>query len=172
MGSTNFDARSLALNEEIGVGLLDRDIALQLKAAFERDLQSCREWTLEDWHAPADARPIVRRIRLPAARSTMSVTLVQSLKKNWRELADSPPGKRFRSRYERSATRSGGKRTLTLIAASLLIAAGVVLLVIPGPGSVLIVLGAALLAEASLSVARWLDWAELRIRKLLGRSRR
>jgi cardiolipin synthase len=49
VGSTNFDARSLALNEEIGVGLLDRTIALELKQAFERDLQFCREWKLEDW---------------------------------------------------------------------------------------------------------------------------
>jgi cardiolipin synthase len=49
VGSTNFDARSLALNEEIGVGLLDRAVALDLKQAFERDLQFCREWKLEDW---------------------------------------------------------------------------------------------------------------------------
>ena len=49
VGSTNFDARSLALNEEIGVGLLDRSIALELKQAFENDLRFCREWTLEDW---------------------------------------------------------------------------------------------------------------------------
>jgi cardiolipin synthase len=49
VGSTNFDARSLALNEEIGVGLLDRSIALELKQAFEHDLQCCREWKLEDW---------------------------------------------------------------------------------------------------------------------------
>jgi cardiolipin synthase len=50
VGSTNFDARSLALNEEIGVGLLDRDLARDLTQAFEHDLQSCREWTLEEWH--------------------------------------------------------------------------------------------------------------------------
>jgi cardiolipin synthase len=49
VGSTNFDARSLALNEEIGVGLLDRAIAHELRQAFERDLQFCREWKLEDW---------------------------------------------------------------------------------------------------------------------------
>jgi cardiolipin synthase A/B len=49
VGSTNFDARSLALNEEIGVGVLDRAIALELKEAFEQDLKCCREWKLEDW---------------------------------------------------------------------------------------------------------------------------
>lgn len=57
VGSTNFDARSLALNEEIGVGVLDRSIARELSDAFERDLQFCREWKLDDWRRrPARAR--------------------------------------------------------------------------------------------------------------------
>ena len=99
----------------------------------------------------------------------MSVTFVQSLKNNWRELADGTPGKRFQKRYEKKQREGNSGRTLKLIAAVLLIAAGVVLLVIPGPGSVLIVLGAALLAESSSSVARGLDWTEMRIRRLLHR---
>jgi cardiolipin synthase len=49
VGSTNFDARSLALNEEVGVGILDARIAAELKAAFKRDLRQCRELTLEEW---------------------------------------------------------------------------------------------------------------------------
>ncbi|MGQ0697714.1 MAG: phospholipase D-like domain-containing protein [Panacagrimonas sp.] len=49
IGSTNFDARSLALNEEIGVGLLDRNVAGQLKAAFEQDLRASRAVRLEEW---------------------------------------------------------------------------------------------------------------------------
>ncbi len=49
IGSTNFDARSLCLNEEVGVGMLDRDLALQLKAAFDRDLLASREMTLARW---------------------------------------------------------------------------------------------------------------------------
>jgi hypothetical protein len=100
----------------------------------------------------------------------MSVSFVESLKHNWRELADGTPGKRFQNRYEKKQ-REGQRRgrTLKLVAAALLIAAGVVLLVIPGPGSVLIVLGAALLAEESASVARALDWTEMRIRRLLRR---
>ncbi len=49
IGSTNFDARSLALNEEVGIGLLDADVAHQLKAAFTNDLLSSRELSLEDW---------------------------------------------------------------------------------------------------------------------------
>ncbi|MEP7243839.1 MAG: phospholipase D-like domain-containing protein [Gammaproteobacteria bacterium] len=49
IGSTNFDARSLALNEEIGVGILDEKIAGELKSAFKADLGSCRELKLDQW---------------------------------------------------------------------------------------------------------------------------
>ena len=49
IGSTNFDERSLALNEEVGVGLLDAGIAQQLRDAFERDLRACRRITAQEW---------------------------------------------------------------------------------------------------------------------------
>jgi cardiolipin synthase A/B len=58
VGSTNFDARSLALNEEIGIGILDTDIANELEAAFENDLKSCRELNLAEWRR----RPLYRRM--------------------------------------------------------------------------------------------------------------
>ena len=57
VGSTNFDARSLALNEEVGVGLLDAKVAAELKAAFARDLRHCRELELEQWRR----RPVLDR---------------------------------------------------------------------------------------------------------------
>lgn len=57
VGSTNFDARSLALNEEIGVGILDASIAAELKAAFNRDLRHCHELHLEEWRR----RPVLAR---------------------------------------------------------------------------------------------------------------
>jgi cardiolipin synthase len=49
VGSSNFDSRSLKLNAEVGIGLLDRDIARQLKAAFQEDLRRSEELTLEAW---------------------------------------------------------------------------------------------------------------------------
>jgi cardiolipin synthase len=58
VGSTNFDARSLALNEEIGIGILDREVACDLKRAFERDLTFCRQLKLEEW----GRRPVWDRI--------------------------------------------------------------------------------------------------------------
>jgi cardiolipin synthase A/B len=57
VGSTNFDARSLALNEEVGVGVLDAGIATQLKAAFNEDLRRCHEIKLEQWRR----RPVFAR---------------------------------------------------------------------------------------------------------------
>lgn len=49
IGSTNFDARSLSLNEEVGIGIRDANIARELKAAFENDLRRSRELSLEVW---------------------------------------------------------------------------------------------------------------------------
>jgi cardiolipin synthase len=49
VGSTNFDARSLSLNEEIGLGMRDARVAQELKAAFEKDLERSHEVTLSQW---------------------------------------------------------------------------------------------------------------------------
>lgn len=49
VGSTNFDSRSLALNEEVGIGLLDAGVARQLRDAFEADLKRSTEVKLEKW---------------------------------------------------------------------------------------------------------------------------
>ncbi|HKU13407.1 MAG TPA: phospholipase D-like domain-containing protein [Steroidobacteraceae bacterium] len=57
VGSTNFDARSLALNEEVGVGILDESVATQLKDAFEADLRRSSELQLERWRR----RPLLIR---------------------------------------------------------------------------------------------------------------
>lgn len=58
IGSTNFDERSLALNEEAGVGLLDAGIARELEEAFERDLKACRRITADRWRERGKLRRI------------------------------------------------------------------------------------------------------------------
>ena len=50
--------------------------------------------------------------------------------------------------------------------------AGLIFCLIPGPGLPLVVIGAALLAERSLVLARCLDWIELKVRKLMGWGKR
>jgi hypothetical protein len=92
--------------------------------------------------------------------------VIEALKKNWTELSKEPPGRRFQNRHRRQEHRgSSTSRTLKLALAIVLLAAGAVLLLIPGPGSLLILIGAALLAEESLIVAKFMDRTEVRIRK-------
>jgi cardiolipin synthase len=50
VGSANFDPRSFRINDEITVAMCDAKIAEELRRAFEIDLQSTEEWTLERWN--------------------------------------------------------------------------------------------------------------------------
>lgn len=49
VGSTNFDDRSLEINDEATLGIADPAIARQLEEAFERDLEHCRQLEAEAW---------------------------------------------------------------------------------------------------------------------------
>jgi cardiolipin synthase len=49
VGSTNFDNRSLELNDEINVAVADRDLAGRLTDDFDADLRRSRRLTLETW---------------------------------------------------------------------------------------------------------------------------
>ena len=95
--------------------------------------------------------------------------MIQRLKKGWRELKQGEPGRRFRDRYERRRRerRHGGARKWSLIVAGvLLMIAGIVLLPLPGPGMVVIALGALLMAEESRLMAGGLDALECRARAI------
>ena len=49
VGSTNFDARSFEINDEVNVGIYDPAIAQQLRAAFFEDMKHARERKLGEW---------------------------------------------------------------------------------------------------------------------------
>jgi len=102
--------------------------------------------------------------------------MFSSLRKSWAALRRSRPGHRFQASYERghkSANRQPAWRRAGLrLAGFALVVGGGVLLIIPGPGLPLVVAGAALLARDSRSVARALDWIELKVRALLRPLRR
>lgn len=49
VGSTNFDARSFAINDEANLDVYDAAFARRQTAVFERDLQQSRRITLADW---------------------------------------------------------------------------------------------------------------------------
>jgi membrane protein DedA with SNARE-associated domain len=85
--------------------------------------------------------------------------------------AHSAPGRRFQELYERRAPCSVLKRWGRLLGGGLLCLAGLVMLVAPGPGILILLIGGALVAQESIAVARLLDRAELRIRRWLKRLR-
>ena len=51
VGSTNFDNRSFALNEELNLTLYDRKLAQSLAETFSEDLKHARKVTYEEWAA-------------------------------------------------------------------------------------------------------------------------
>ena len=59
VGSTNFDARSFEINDEISMGIVDPGIAAQLKAAFEEDMKSAEQVQPDSW----SNRPIIHKVK-------------------------------------------------------------------------------------------------------------
>jgi uncharacterized membrane protein YdbT with pleckstrin-like domain len=100
--------------------------------------------------------------------------MFSGLKQQWCELRNGPPGRRFQERYERNrrarADESAVRRFLQPVAGVILLKAGIVLCILPGPGLPLLILGAALLAERSRRVARALDWMEIKARQVIGKA--
>lgn len=93
--------------------------------------------------------------------------MLQQWKKDWREFERAPAGERFERMYRRRKSSGSPAARVGMIAAGvLLIAGGIVFLAIPGPGLPILALGAALIAQQFLFVARALDEVELVLRKL------
>ncbi len=84
--------------------------------------------------------------------------MLGELTKSWRVFENAAPGERFQRLYR--ARKDGISRVVVAVAGILLLAGGVVLLFIPGPGIPLIAFGAALLAQQSLWLAKLLDRLE------------
>jgi Putative transmembrane protein (PGPGW) len=94
------------------------------------------------------------------------------LRDQWREFRNDAPGTRFARRYQRHGkVRTWWQIALRLIGAIVAMLAGLVMLITPGPGLLLLVIGAGLLAEESILVARTLDRFEVWIRRRFSRSR-
>ncbi|UJR83278.1 phospholipase D-like domain-containing protein [Sandaracinus amylolyticus] len=51
IGSTNFDDRSMDINEEVTLSVFDEGVAQELAAAFEADLAHARRLGLEEWRS-------------------------------------------------------------------------------------------------------------------------
>ena len=62
VGSTNLDDRSLDINDEASLGMIDPAVAAQLQKAFKRDLASCRPVTLREWQERSLWHRLVDRV--------------------------------------------------------------------------------------------------------------
>lgn len=90
------------------------------------------------------------------------------LKKYWASLKDGQPGSRFQEQYEkqqRKRKRPIG-RALRIAAGVALMPIGLFFLAVPGPGLLIIGLGAAIIAREFHVAAIFLDWLDLRGRKV------
>lgn len=87
------------------------------------------------------------------------------LKQEWHRFRYDKPGERFRNHNERAQKKSKKHAAVTSALGVLLIAGGVVLLFIPGPGTPLILFGVALIAAHSKKMSGALDRAEPRVRE-------
>ena len=94
--------------------------------------------------------------------------MLDNLRQHWEQFKASQPGERFRRVHERRAQRHPKGATWVrwafLALGFLLVLAGIFFLAFPGPGLLVLALGLALIAQESLSVARMLDWLELKLR--------
>lgn len=94
----------------------------------------------------------------------------QKLKRSLKAFAASRPGHRFRESYARhhATSRSGGLRlVVVLLIAAALVAVGLVGLVVPGPGTLFIAAGAALIARESRPFSTLLDKIELKLQPVI-----
>ena len=98
-------------------------------------------------------------------------TWLLHLRDNWDDLHHSRPGHRFQDHYAHAA-RSRGRdawifRAGKIAVAVVLVLIGIAEMVFPGPAIAFFAVAGALLATESRTVARLMDWAELRLRALL-----
>ncbi len=92
----------------------------------------------------------------------------------WDRFVHAAPGRRFQERYQRMREEKGSawKRCLVVCVGILLLLVGLFFMAVPGPGIPIFAVGLALVAQESATLARALDRAELRLRRLWKRFRR
>lgn len=100
--------------------------------------------------------------------------MFRTLKARWRTFVSVPRGERFQAHHRRSHRPDAPRwaRVAAIAAAVVLMAIGVVMIVLPGPGLLVILAGAAMLAGESLLVARAMDRVDFHAQRLLARWQR
>jgi hypothetical protein len=93
--------------------------------------------------------------------------MFERLEDFWSELKRGRPGSRFQEQYEERREEGRGiGRLLRIIAGFILIPVGIFFLAVPGPGLVVIAIGAVMIAREFRFAAQVLDAFEVRARNL------
>jgi hypothetical protein len=95
--------------------------------------------------------------------------MLDTLKQRWRRFSAAPPGQRFQAHFQRrqqTRPRELHRKILAIGGGVLIMGAGIFFMLAPGPGLLIFLVGALLVAEESLAAARLLDWADLRLQRL------
>jgi putative transmembrane protein PGPGW len=96
--------------------------------------------------------------------------MIGRAKRSWRLFTSSKPGDRFQVRYyyhrQSRHGRSSLSRIFNIFVGSVLVLFSVFFGWAPGPGTLTLIIGLSMLGSEFLVVARFLDWAEVRLRKL------
>ncbi len=95
--------------------------------------------------------------------------MFSQFKKGLKNFYQSPPGVRFQQLYNQRHQRNKSfiRRIAFILTGLLLLPVGVIFWFIPGSGWLIIFIGLALLSGESKALARFLDFMELKTRKLI-----
>src|SRR5918998_3745905 len=98
----------------------------------------------------------------------MMWNLIGRTKRSWLHFTRSKPGDRFQVRYYRRKQSGPGQlsRIINVVVGSILVIFSAFFGWAPGPGTLTFVIGLAMLGGEFLVIARFLDWSEVRLRKL------
>ncbi len=92
------------------------------------------------------------------------------VRKHWEQFKEDEPGRRFQDSYRRnrqnSSSRFNAGRILNIVAGLLLVIVSLFFGWAPGPGLLTFFIGLGMIAGEFRPAAVFLDWAEVRLRKL------
>ncbi len=94
--------------------------------------------------------------------------LIGKAQRSWWLFKKSKPGDRFQVRYYRRQQSAPGRLSMifNIVVGSILVIFSAFFGWAPGPGLLTFLIGLALIGGEFLTIARFLDWSEVRLRKL------
>ena len=95
--------------------------------------------------------------------------MIGRMRDGWRRFTASKPGHRFRARYRRHQRSGQGssalRKVLVIVGGIVVVVTSLLLAPLPGPGWGTVLVGLIIIAGEILIVARFLDRAEIKLRR-------